>query len=105
MGFFNSFGLLVFAHVKDLFPTAISGTAMTFVNFFTMAGGATFMPVLGKVIESYPRAKNTYPSEAYHLSFLICSLGTAASLIFYAFSSEKGGGNQQNEMVKRSHPG
>lgn len=89
VGFFNSFGLLVFAHVKDLFPTAISGTAMTFVNFFTMAGGAIFMPVLGKVIESYPRAGNSYPSEAYHLSFLICSLGVAASLVFYAFSQKE----------------
>ena len=89
VGFFNSFGLLLFSHVKDLFPTAISGTAMTFVNFFTMAGGAMFMPVLGKVIESFPRAGNSYPSEAYHLSFLICSLGVAASLFFYAFSQKE----------------
>ena len=89
VGFFNSFGLLVFSHVKDLFPTAISGTALTSVNFFTMAGGAIFMPVLGKVIESYPRAGNSYPREAYHLSFLICSLGVAASLIFYAFSQKE----------------
>jgi sugar phosphate permease len=88
VGFFNSFGLLVFSHVKDLFPAAISGTAMTFVNFFTMAGGAIFMPFLGKVIESFPRTGNSYPSEAYHLSFLICSLGVAASLIFYAFSQK-----------------
>ncbi len=88
-GFFNSFGLLVFSHVKDLFPTAISGTAMTLVNFFTMAGGAIFMPVLGKVIESFPRAGNSYSNEAYHLSFLICSLGIAASLIFYAFSQKE----------------
>ena len=28
---------------------------MTFVNFFTMAGGAIFMPALGRVIESFPR--------------------------------------------------
>jgi hypothetical protein len=89
LGFFNSFGLLVFSHVKDLFPTAISGTAMTLVNFFTMAGGAVFMPVLGKVIESFPRAGKSYPGEAYHLSFLICFLGMAASLIFYAFSQKE----------------
>jgi hypothetical protein len=89
VGFFNSFGLLVFSHVKDLFPTAISGTALTLVNFLTMAGGAIFMPVLGKVIESYPRTGNSYPGEAYHLSFLICSLGVAASLIFYAFSQQE----------------
>ncbi len=89
IGFFTSFGLLVFSHAKDLFPVSISGTVTTFVNFFTMTGGAVFMPLLGKVIESYPRTGNSYPSEAYHLAFLICFLGMAASLIFYAFSKRK----------------
>jgi len=89
IGFFTSFGLLVYSHTKELFPASISGTAMTFVNFFTMAGGAIFMPALGKVIESFPRTGNSYPSEAYHLSFLICFLGMAASLIFYAFSKKE----------------
>ena len=88
-GFFNSFGMLIFSHAKELFPIAISGTVMTFVNFFTMTGGAIFMPALGKVIESYPHTRSSYPSEAYHLSFLICILGMAASLIFYAFSRRK----------------
>jgi len=36
------------------------------------------------VIESFPKIDHTYPAEAYHLSFLICSLGMAASLVFYA---------------------
>jgi MFS family permease len=89
IGFFTSFGLLVFSHTKDLFPVSISGTAMTFVNFFTMAGGAIFMPVLGRVIESFPRARASYPAEAYHLAFLICFLGMGASLIFYAFSKRR----------------
>lgn len=89
IGFFTSFGLLVFSHAKDLFPASISGTVTTFVNFFTMAGGAVFMPLLGKVIESFPRTGTSYPSEAYHLAFLICFLGMAASLIFYAFSKRR----------------
>jgi len=54
-----------------------------------MAGAALFMPVLGKVIESFPRINNAYPAEAYHLSFLICFLGMAASVIFYAFSKKR----------------
>jgi len=89
IGFFTSFGLLVFSHAKDLFPISISGTVTTFVNFFTMAGGAIFMPLLGKVIESFPRTGTSYPSEAYHLAFLICFLGMVASLIFYAFSKRR----------------
>lgn len=87
MGFFTSFGMLIYSHAKDLFPLSISGTAMTLVNFFTMAGGAIFMPALGKVIESFSKeGQYHYSIEAYHLSFLICLLGMTASLIFYLFS-------------------
>ena len=33
-----------------------------------------------------PPVDHVYPSEAYHLSFLICFLGVVVSLIFYVFS-------------------
>jgi sugar phosphate permease len=89
IGLFTNFGLLLFSHAKDLFPVSISGTVTSFVNFFTMTGAAVFMPLLGKVIESFTRAGNAYPAEAYHFAFLICFLGMAASLIFYAFSQEE----------------
>ncbi len=89
IGFFCSFGMVIYAHAKELFPIAISGTVMAGVNFFTMAGPALFMPALGKVIESFPRTGSSYPAEAYHLSFLICFLGMTASLVFYAFSKKE----------------
>ncbi len=89
IGFFCSFGMVTYAHAKELFPVAISGTAMTLVNFFTMAGGAIFMPALGKIIQLFPVINQTYPAEAYHLSFLVCFLGMVASLIFYAFSQKE----------------
>jgi sugar phosphate permease len=86
IGFFNSFGMLIYSHAKELFPIEIAGTVMTGINFFTMAGVAIFMPGLGKIIESFPRVGHGYPPEAYHLSFLICFLSMVVSLIFYAFS-------------------
>jgi len=89
IGLFTNFGLLLFSHAKELFPVSISGTVTSFVNFFTMTGAAIFMPLLGKVIESFPRTGNSYPEGAYHLAFLICFLGMAASLIFYAFSQQE----------------
>jgi MFS family permease len=89
MGFSTSFGILIYSHAKELFPITISGTVMTLVNFFTMAGGAVFMPILGKVIESFPKVDHTYPAEAYHLSFLICFLSMTASLVFYSFSKKE----------------
>jgi sugar phosphate permease len=89
VGIFHSSGMLVYSHAKDLYPIAISGTVMTLVNFFTMAGAAVFMPAMGKIIELFPRINYTYPAKAYHLSFLICFLGMAASVIFYAFSKKE----------------
>ncbi len=89
MGFFSAFGMVIYSHAKGLFPITISSTVMTWVNFFTMAGPAIFMPALGRVIESFPRIDHSYPAEAYHLSFLICFLGLAGSVIFYAFSKKE----------------
>jgi MFS family permease len=88
MGFFNGAAILIFAHATSLFPTSISGTVLTLTNFFSMSGGAVFMPLMGKVIESFPRSGGAYPGEAYHTSFLVCILCMVASLIFYAFSQK-----------------
>jgi len=89
MGLFNSFGMLIYSHAKELFPISISGTIMTLVNFFTMAGGAIFMPLIGRVVESFPKINHAYPAEAYHLAFLICFLGMGTSVVFYAFSRKE----------------
>jgi len=89
IGFFNTFGMGIYSHIKELFPLTIAGTVMTWTNFFNMAGVAIFMPLLGKVIESFQRPDHSYPPEAYHLSFLICFLSMVASLVFYAFSKKE----------------
>ena len=89
IGFFNSFGMVIYSHAKDLFPITISGTVMTLVNFFAMAGAAIYMPAMGKIIESFPRNNHSYPSEAYHTGFLVCFLGMVASVLFYAFSRKE----------------
>jgi MFS family permease len=97
-GFFASFGILGYTHIKELFPLSMSGTAIAAVNFFVMAGGAVVMQGVGIIISSYSGAHPLYSAGAYHLAFLICLLGIIASLIFYAFSKthydEAGEGNK-----------
>jgi MFS family permease len=95
IGFFCSFGMVIYAHAKELFPVTISGTAMAGVNFFTMGGAAFFMPALGGIIESFPHVGHTYPAEAYHISFLVCFIGMAISLVFYAFSKKERRGDPE----------
>ncbi|HAR95974.1 MAG TPA: hypothetical protein DCR97_08445 [Deltaproteobacteria bacterium] len=86
LGFFHSFGTLLYAHSKELFPIEIAGTAMASVNFFIMAGGAVFMQFIGILIDVFPHSGHSYPPFAYHLAFLVCFLSMAFSLAFYAFS-------------------
>jgi MFS family permease len=86
MGFFSSFGIVAYSHIKELFPIAISGTVTAWVNFFSMAGAAIFMPALGRVIQAFHHQDHSYPAKAYHLSFFICFLCMIISLILYAFS-------------------
>ena len=87
IGFFNTFGMGVFSNIKELFPITISGTAMTLLNFFPVAGAAILMQFLGRIIEFFPRINHSYPVEAYHVCFLICFLSMACSLVFYGFST------------------
>jgi MFS family permease len=85
-GFFGSFGILGYTHIKELFPLSMSGTAIAAVNVFVMAGGAVVMQGIGIIISSFNANHPLYAAGAYHLAFFICLLGITASLIFYAFS-------------------
>jgi len=71
IGFFNSFGQIVYAHIKELMPADMSASAMTGVNFFTMMGGGVFMHLLGGVMQ-YMGTNYTNAAEGYKVSFLIC---------------------------------
>lgn len=95
MSFFRASIMVLYSYAKELFPITISGTTITLVNFFAFAGGAVFMPFLGKIIGAFPRVNHGYPAEAYHLAFLICFLGMAASVIFYAFSKKERRGDRE----------
>jgi MFS family permease len=91
LGFFHSFGTLLYAHSKELFPIEIAGTAMAWVNFFIMAGGAVFMQFIGVFIDIFPHTRHSYPPLAYRLAFLVCFVSMAGSLVFYAFSKSSKG--------------
>ncbi len=89
IGLFHAVGTLLYAHVKELFPISIAGTAMAWVNFCVMFGGAVLTTAFGRIITLFPRAGSSYPPVAYHICFFICFASMAASLLFYAFSREK----------------
>ncbi|MBN2706885.1 MAG: MFS transporter [Deltaproteobacteria bacterium] len=63
-----------FTTTKELFPLAIAGTSVGMVNLFPFLGGAVFMPLLGRILDHFPRtATGAYAPQAYsRLLLLLC---------------------------------
>lgn len=70
--FFNSCGNVIYANIKELLPSTISGTAMSAVNFFTMAGDGFFQHVMGISIERFSLQQGQLPAEAFSFAFSLC---------------------------------
>jgi sugar phosphate permease len=88
MGFLNSSNMIMYANIKELLPIAISGTAMSAVNFFTMAGAGFFQHVMGIIIEKFSFYQGQLPTEAFSLSFGLCFFAAAIGAISYIFVRE-----------------
>jgi MFS family permease len=82
IGFGSSFCQVMYVHIKELMPSHMAATAMSGINFFTMAGGAIFLHGVGMILSM---SMFSYLSEGsrYRLAFLICFLGLAAALVVY----------------------
>ncbi|NIA20332.1 MAG: MFS transporter [Xanthomonadaceae bacterium] len=66
-----------FTTTKELFPAAITGTSVGTVNLFPFLGGAVFMPLLGKILDAYPKtATGGYALEAYTKLLLILAISS-----------------------------
>jgi sugar phosphate permease len=75
-----------FTSTKELFPVEIAGTSVGTVNLFPFLGGAIFQPILGWVLDAYPKtAAGGYSLEGYKMLLLIllcASVLTVASTFF-----------------------
>ena len=98
LGFFSSFGMILYSHVKEIFDIRMAATAMTAINFFTMMGAAVFMQAMGKVIELFPQEAGHYSPQAYNVAFLSCIFATALAIAFYSFSKDT------NPVAGVAHP-
>jgi predicted MFS family arabinose efflux permease len=89
-GLFASGLVLPLAHLKELFPQQIIGTALTLSNFFAVMGIAVLQYLMGWLIERYPASGGAYPPEAYRDAFFLLAAGIAVVLILYSRTREKG---------------
>ena len=65
---------------KELFPIAISGTAVGAINLFPFAGGAFFQVIIGAVLTTQGIGQGQYTAAGFQNMFLICLAGGVISL-------------------------
>jgi hypothetical protein len=70
MGFGSSFCQIMYAHIKELMPSHMAGTAMTGVNFFTMMGAGIFTHGFGKILDLQFFTKLP-PGMGYRMAFFM----------------------------------
>ena len=71
-----------FTIIKELFPMEMAGTSTGMVNLFPFLGGAVFMPLLGRVLDAYPKSDTGgYSLEAYSMLIFILLGASVLSLI------------------------
>lgn len=81
--------IIGFTTVKELFPVQIAGTSVGLVNLFPFLGGAVFMPLLGKVLDAYPKAENGfYAAEGYETLLLVLLISAIAAFVCTLFIKE-----------------
>ena len=88
IGFLTSCGNVMYANIKELLPGSISGTAMSAVNFFTMAGGGVFQHVMGITIDKFSLHQGQLPPEAFSFAFGLCFVAAALGTVAYLFVRE-----------------
>ncbi len=82
LGFFAAFNQVSYAHIKELMPGHMSGTAMAGINFFTMFGGGVFMHGLGGIMK-HLSGGTAQSGELYSTAFVICGCALLVSVGLY----------------------
>ncbi len=80
----SSYGVLVVAHGRELFPDHLAGRAMTTVNLAFFVGVSIMQPISGIVVGAFAPTAADAPPEAYRAVFAFLALATAAAILIYA---------------------
>ena len=72
---------VAFTATKELFPVEIAGTSTGMVNLFPFLGGAVYMPLLGRVLDSFDRtAQGGFAPKAYTVLLAVLLVSSLVSL-------------------------
>jgi sugar phosphate permease len=71
-----------FAAAKEIFPLGMAGVVLGFTNMFPLGGGAVFQPMLGALMDQWPRdPSGLYPIEAFSAMWRVCFVASLGMLL------------------------
>jgi len=83
-GFTGAFNIMLLAHIRQIFPTSMTGQAVTAVNLFGIGGTFLLQWWLGIIIGRFPLDRaGHYPPQAYTAALLFTAVGTLLALSWY----------------------
>lgn len=88
IGISASSGITIYPMVREMFPHAIAGTALSSLNFFVVSGVAVIQMLVGVIIDRFPHVSGCYSAAAYHRAFLYPFCGLAISILLFTFSKD-----------------
>ena len=88
LGFCASSGITTYPMVREMFPHAIAGTALSTLNFFVVAGVAVIQLLVGVILDRFPHTSGSYSAEAYHHAFLYPFCGLAVAILLFTFAKD-----------------
>lgn len=100
LGLFATSGQLMYAQIKELFPSYMSGAAMTGINFFNMLGPAFFLQFLG-VLMSLLYPQTSLGREAFRSAIYFCVLCQVAAGFLSLLARE----SKEKPLFKGDNPG
>jgi len=74
-----------FTTTKELFPVEIAGTSVGAVNLFPFLGGAIFQPIVGSILDQYPKVANEAYSLDGYQAMLLALLGASVVVLGSTF--------------------
>ncbi|MSP11932.1 MAG: MFS transporter [Chloroflexi bacterium] len=83
-GYSGGFLILLLAQVRQIFPSAMTGQALSTINLFAFCGTFLIQWWIGLVVGTYPvDGTGHYPAQAYTIVLQIAAAGTFLSLLWY----------------------
>jgi MFS family permease len=78
-----------FTTTKELFPIEIAGTSVGTVNLFPFLGGALFQPLIGWILDMYPRTTSGgYPLAAFKSAFFVMLIASIVCVVTTFFMKD-----------------